>query len=121
MNIAVPTSAFTTSSAIVAAMAATSCLSTATSSTAVIAGEIFRCRTYDELVRGLIERRRALGLTQAELDYRSSLPSGYVGKLEGPARPKRFGMLSLSMVLAALDIELIAVPRASSKNLPKRA
>jgi hypothetical protein len=113
MNIAVPTSAFTVASAIVS----TSALAAAT---ATSAGEIFRCRTYDELVRGLIDRRRQLGLTQAELDYRSSLPSGYVGKLEGPARPKRFGMLSLSMVLAALDLELIAVERPR-KAKPKPA
>jgi hypothetical protein len=71
-----------------------------------------RCRTYEQLTSALAARRRQLGLRQLDADEKSGLQSGYFGKIECGAR--KLGNLSLPMALAALDCDLLLVPRSSS-------
>jgi hypothetical protein len=119
MNIAaaVPTSAFT---AVTSAVFATSAAIATTS--AIAASQIlFRATSYEELMAGLIRRRKALGYTQEHVNYISGLQEGYCNKLE--AHMKGLGRLSLGLLLGALEVQLIAVaaPRTSSKKKPKPA
>jgi hypothetical protein len=68
-----------------------------------------KIRDYHQLRQAISIRRRVLGLKQLEVDERSSCQSGYQGKLEAGTR--HFGPLSLPMVLAALDCDLLLAPR----------
>jgi hypothetical protein len=70
-----------------------------------------RCRDYDQLRAALSARRRSLGLRQLDLDEKSSLQNGYCGKVEAGIR--HLGPLSLPMILAALDCDLLLAPRSS--------
>jgi len=69
-----------------------------------------RIRTYAQLQQALAARRRQLGLRQLEADEKSGLMSGYFGKIECGVR--KLGDLSLPMVLAALDCDLLLAPRS---------
>jgi hypothetical protein len=71
-----------------------------------------RIRDYDQLRQALIVRRRQLGLTQLEVDQRSSLQDQYCGKLEIGTR--HLGKLSLPMLLCALDLDLYVAPRSDA-------
>jgi hypothetical protein len=64
---------------------------------------------YSGLRRAIAARRRALGWTQLEVDYRSGLQDGYTGKLE--AGVKNLGDLSLSLMLETLSLEIVIRPR----------
>jgi hypothetical protein len=68
-----------------------------------------KVRDYDQLRQAIAVRRRVLGLRQLEVDERSGCQSGYQAKLEKGIR--HFGPLSLPMVLAALDCDLLLAPR----------
>jgi hypothetical protein len=69
-----------------------------------------RVRDYDQLTSALATRRRQLGLRQLEADHLSGCQSGYQGKIESQTR--RLGPLSLPMILAALDCDLLLCPRS---------
>jgi GrpB-like predicted nucleotidyltransferase (UPF0157 family) len=70
-----------------------------------------RCRTYQQLTQALAARRRQLGLTQLDVDARAGLQSSYTGKLEIGTR--HLGSLSLPMLCAALDIDILVMPRSA--------
>jgi hypothetical protein len=69
-----------------------------------------RIRDYDQLTSALAARRRQLGLRQLEADDLSGCQPGYQGKIESQTR--RLGPLSLPMILAALDCDLLLCPRS---------
>jgi hypothetical protein len=69
-----------------------------------------RIRDYSQLRAAIAARRRQLGLRQLDLDEKSSLQSGYSGKVEAGVR--HLGPLSLPMLLAALDCDLLLAPRS---------
>jgi hypothetical protein len=71
-----------------------------------------RCRTYEQLTSALAARRRQLGLRQLETDDLSGCQPGYQGKIEVGIR--RLGPLSLPMILAALDADILLVPRSDA-------
>jgi transcriptional regulator with XRE-family HTH domain len=77
-----------------------------------------RIRDYRQLTQALAARRRSLGLRQLEADEKSGLASGYVGKIE--ANVRKLGDLSLPMLLAALDCDLLLAPRAGSAPVEPR-
>lgn len=72
-----------------------------------------RCRDYKQLTEALDARRRELGFTHLELDDRSSLQTGYSGKVFCGLR--HLGPLSLPMMLVALDADLYLAPRLSAE------
>jgi hypothetical protein len=78
-----------------------------------------RIRDYNQLTGALAARRRQLGLRQLELDEKSGLQGGYSGKIEIQAR--RLGPLSLPMILAALDCDLLLCPRKEAATPVERA
>ena len=77
-----------------------------------------RIRDYDQLVGALAARRRALGLRQLDLDEKSGTQTGYVSKIEAGIR--RLGPLSLPMILAALDCDLLLAPRNATAPVEGR-
>jgi hypothetical protein len=83
-----------------------------------MAVQAIRCRTYQELTAALAARRRQLGLRQLDADEKSGLQTGYVGKIEAGIR--RLGPLSLPMMLAALDCDLLLAPRSSAAPVEHR-
>ena len=70
-----------------------------------------RIRDYRQLTQALAARRRMLGLRQLEADEKAGLQSGYVGKIE--CGDRHLGALSLPMLLAALDCDLLLAPRSA--------
>jgi hypothetical protein len=77
-----------------------------------------RIRDYSQLRQAIAARRRQLGLRQLDLDEKSGTMTGYCGKLECGAR--KFGDLSLPMVLAALDCDLLLAPRSADAPVEHR-
>jgi transcriptional regulator with XRE-family HTH domain len=77
-----------------------------------------RCRSYSQLREALAARRRQLGLTQLAADERAGLQSSYVGKLEIGTR--KLGDLSLPMLLAALDCDILLAPRSADTPADRR-
>jgi hypothetical protein len=71
-----------------------------------------RIRDYDQLTSALAARRRQMGLRQLEVDDLSGCQPGYQGKIEVGIR--RLGPLSLPMILAALDCDLLLAPRSDA-------
>jgi transcriptional regulator with XRE-family HTH domain len=71
-----------------------------------------KIRDYSQLRSALANRRMQLGLRQLDVDEASSLQTGYVSKLEAGIR--HLGPLSLPMLLAALDADLVLVPRSAT-------
>ncbi|MFI5012033.1 MAG: helix-turn-helix domain-containing protein [Hyphomicrobiales bacterium] len=72
---------------------------------------LFVVHCYDDLLKGLIARRKSLGLTQLHLDQIAGWADGLTGKYESGKRIKGLGPLGLLTALQALDLELVAVPR----------
>jgi len=72
-----------------------------------------RIRDYRQLTQALAVRRRSLGLRQLDVDEKSGLQSGYVGKIEAGVR--HLGPLSLPMLLCALDCDLLLAPRRATE------
>jgi hypothetical protein len=70
-----------------------------------------RIRDYDQLAGALAARRRQLGLRPLDLDEKAGLQGGYAGKIESQTR--RLGPLSLPMLLAGLDCDLLLCPRSA--------
>lgn len=70
-----------------------------------------RIRSYEDLVAVLRARRVELGLRQLELDEIAGLQGGYTGKIE--CGSKGFGPMSLTALLGALGLELVAVKSAA--------
>jgi hypothetical protein len=70
-----------------------------------------RIRDYSQLREAIAYRRRQLGLRQRDADEICGLQPGYLGKLEKNIR--KFGDLSLPMVLAGLDCDLYLAPRSA--------
>jgi hypothetical protein len=77
-----------------------------------------RCRTYQDLTQALAARRRQLGLRQLDADEKSSLQPGYVGKLE--CGDRHLGPVSLPMILAAYDCDLLLCARSSTAPVDHR-
>ena len=77
-----------------------------------------RCRDYSQLRQALAARRRQLGLRQLDLDEKSGLQNGYSGKLEKGIR--KLGDLSLPMLLAGLDRDLLLAPRSDAAPVETR-
>ena len=77
-----------------------------------------RCRDYSQLRQALAARRRQLGLRQLDLDEKSGLQNGYSGKIEKGIR--KLGDLSLPMILAGLDCDLLLAPRSSIAPVEER-
>jgi hypothetical protein len=71
-----------------------------------------KCRTYQQLTQALAARRRQLGLRQLDLDEKSGLQPGYSGKVEVGIR--KLGDLSMPMLCAALDIDILVAPRSEA-------
>ncbi len=76
-------------------------------------------RTYGEFRRAFASRREALGLSQLATDHIAGLPSGYVGKLECGMR--HFGNMSLEVLLATLDLEIVIRTRSPERNEARAA
>jgi hypothetical protein len=68
-----------------------------------------KVRSYPELIQALDGRRRALGMTMLDMDDRSGLTGGYSAKLFCGMR--RFGEMSLPVVLDTLQCDLLVLPR----------
>jgi hypothetical protein len=67
---------------------------------------------YDGLRRAIRNRIEQLNVSRSTLDSVSGLPSGYCAKIlsEGEAKdPRRFGMLSLGLVLQATGLRMLLV------------
>lgn len=74
-------------------------------------------QSYDQLRQAVARRRKALGLTQLDLDDLAGVQDGYTGKLECGAR--HFGPLSLGLILQALGVELVLQPVRHDPPQPK--
>jgi hypothetical protein len=77
-----------------------------------------RIRDYGQLRQALAARRRQLGLRQLEVDQLAGLQDQYCGKLEIGTR--KLGPLSLPMLLAALDADLLLAPRSPAPPVEER-
>ena len=66
-------------------------------------------RDYRRLLEALNARRQKLAMPMLAVDDASSLQTGYSAKLFAGVR--NLGPLSLGMLLAALDLELVVRPR----------
>jgi transcriptional regulator with XRE-family HTH domain len=77
-----------------------------------------RVRDYDQLRAALASRRRALGLRQLDLDELAGTQTGYVSKIEAGIR--HLGPLSLPMILAGLDCDLLLCPRSDAAPVDHR-
>jgi hypothetical protein len=87
--------------------------------------------TYDDLVRYLIARRKALGMTTLELDERAGFPTGYSTKLENWKGPQGrvAGSTSMALWFEALGVKLRPIadepakverPRLNGADLARR-
>jgi hypothetical protein len=81
---------------------------------------------YDDLVAAIRARVAELGVTQATIDDVAGLQSGYAGKLLGPRRIKKLGIVSLGCVLGSLGMKLVAfedpeaLARVRSRLVPRK-
>ena len=76
---------------------------------------------YGELVNALRKRKAALSLSGDEIEQRSGLPAGYIGKLLGPSRVKVLGPLSLGLMLKTLGLRIAVLAAETPRpGLPKR-
>lgn len=80
---------------------------------------VFVIESYSDLVAALRARRKALGLSQLELDLIAGWAEGYASKLEMSDRPdprpgaRSLGKESLPIALGALQAKLVLVPDGS--------
>ena len=79
---------------------------------------IFKVSTHKDLIAALVARRRSLGLTQIDVDAIGGLAGGHTAKIE--CGTKKVGYVSLTLLLGALKLELLAVP-ASGATKPLQA
>lgn len=66
-------------------------------------------RDYDGLMAAVHQRVDELKLTCSLIDELASLPTGYAGKILGPARVKTLGPVSLGLILGVLGLKLHVV------------
>jgi hypothetical protein len=64
-----------------------------------------KVRDYAELIQYLDARRRQLGMTMVDLDYKSGLQEGYAAKLI--CGMKTLGPVSLPLMLQTLGLEIL--------------
>jgi hypothetical protein len=64
-----------------------------------------KVKDYTELVKYLDARRRQLGMTMSDLDYKSGLQEGYAAKLICGMRS--LGPVSLPLMLETLGLEIL--------------
>jgi hypothetical protein len=64
---------------------------------------------YNEYVDAIRERAAELGMSRLERDLQAGLASGHSGKLLGAKHVKKFGFVSLGLVLGAIGCKLILV------------
>jgi hypothetical protein len=64
-------------------------------------------RSYDELRRAVADYCDRIGMTRMELDRRAGITEGHAGKLLARKAVKKFGPMSLGLVLAATGLVLI--------------
>jgi hypothetical protein len=76
-----------------------------------------RCKDYPQLLQALDARRRQLGMTMLDVDCKSGLQNGYSSKLLVGIR--KFGLLSLPLMLQTLGVELLVAPRDSEPARPE--
>jgi hypothetical protein len=76
-------------------------------------------RDYRRLMEVLNARRKKLNMPMLAVDDASSLQTGYSAKLFAGIR--NLGPLSLGMLLAALDVELVVRPRNSENERDQAA
>jgi hypothetical protein len=67
---------------------------------------------YRDLVQFIDARRKALGLSQSQLDDIAGLASGYVGKVFGGSQTRRLGWLSTFLLLPELGVRMEMVEDA---------
>jgi hypothetical protein len=77
-----------------------------------------KIRNYTQLRSAIAARRRQLGLRQLDLDEVSGIQMGYCSKIEAGIR--RLGPLSLPMILAGLDCDLLLCPRSDAAPVDHR-
>lgn len=70
---------------------------------------IGEARNCVELVDVYRDRKNALGLTDATVDYLSGLQSGYTGKLLGPAQVKGLGPMAIQLFNQVLAVKFLIV------------
>jgi len=79
--------------------------------------------TQQELAQIVRARRRALGMSQEEVDHEAGVPQGYTAKIEakltnpGAKNARSIGWDSLKLVTRAIKIRLIAVPAENMRSL----
>ena len=66
-------------------------------------------RSYDDLHATLRARADALEISRQAIDELAGLPAGYAGKLLGGGQVKKFGGLSLELMLQTLGLRLVVV------------
>jgi hypothetical protein len=65
--------------------------------------------SYDDLISAFRERVDGLNISRHELDHLAGLTLGHSGKLLGQAQVKRFGSVTLGLMLGAIGCKLILV------------
>jgi hypothetical protein len=64
---------------------------------------------YEEFLEAVRERVDFMGMTRLELDFQTGMQSGYMGKLLGRRKSKRFGEVSFDATLGAIGCKLLLV------------
>jgi hypothetical protein len=77
-------------------------------------------RTYDELVAVVRRRIFALNTTFDAVDQAAGLADRHLSKILGPARPKHFGPLSLTLVLQTLGLALVVIEDGEQERIRAR-
>ena len=82
-------------------------------------------KVYDEyksLVAALVKKRRALGLSQEDINAAAGLAEGHINKLESFARTAQFPTLRLWAETVGLEITLAAamLPPATARAIDRR-
>jgi hypothetical protein len=78
---------------------------------------LFLITDYRQRMGALGERKKALSLTNLELDELGGLAGGYTSKLF--CGSKRLGLETLGKLLTALDAKVVVVPADAELALPK--
>lgn len=68
-------------------------------------------RDYDGLRRAIAARRRALGMSQRDVDHKAGLTDSHLSKIECGVR--HFGDTSLPLVLEVLGLEILVRPKVN--------
>jgi hypothetical protein len=76
---------------------------------------------YSEFLDAVRERVDSIGMTREELDHQTGMQSGYMGKLLGRRRSKRFGEVSFDATLPAIGckLQMVEDPEQTAKILAR--